>query len=58
MTPKEQLWRQYHDAIKAGKKEVAQSILKKIHQGPTRSSFNPAGRGGGGCSKCRKRWSR
>lgn len=44
------LWRQYYAAVKSGRKEQAEDILKKIH-----SAGRPAPRAGG-CSRCRKKF--
>ena len=50
MTSKQALWRQYYAAVKSGRKEQAEDILKKIH-----SAGRPAPRAGG-CSRCRKKF--
>ena len=49
MTNKQALWKQYYAAVKSGRKEQADAILKKIH-----SAGNVASRAGG-CSRCRRK---
>jgi len=51
MTPNEKLWQQYYAAVKAGRKVEANEVLKQLHSAPRKA------RGGGGCSRCKKRWS-
>ena len=52
MTNKQELWRQYYAAVKSGQKAEAQRLLSLIHTNPA----NRSARGGGGCSRCRKRF--
>ena len=50
MTPNERLWQQYYAAVKQGRKADAAQILKQLHSTPRKAK-------GGGCSRCKKRWS-
>jgi hypothetical protein len=50
MTAKDALWRRYYEAVRLGKKEEAQMILRQLHATPNRKP------GTGGCSRCRKRF--
>lgn len=54
MTAKERVWQQYYAAVKSGNKQLAERLLKKLHEPPAGPAKSNARRAGG-CSRCRKR---
>jgi len=57
MTNKQLLWQQYYQAIKLGRHAEAKELLAQIHTPATNKNTGRGGKRGGGCSKCRKRFS-